>query len=295
MAAWLPGRLIGAAPNASFILCKTEDVAAEYPAEEDNFVAGLEFIEANGGDLATASLGYIDWYTQADLDGQTAVTTIAVNIATANGMPVLSAAGNEGHDGDPGASHLIAPADGLESFAVGAVDASGVIAGFSSDGPSADGRVKPEILARGVDTRTVCAFSDANCTTGPSGTSLSTPLAAGALGCLIGGHPEWSVTELRSRVLLTASYYAASETYDPNYVLGYGILNAHAALNLAPCPGDTNADWQVDNADLQAVLDAWASRTGDPNYDAAADLNDDGHVENADLQGILDNWARGCP
>jgi 1,4-alpha-glucan branching enzyme len=60
------------------------------------------------------------------------------------------------------------------------------------------------------------------------------------------------------------------------------------------CPGDTNGDNVVDNADLQAILDAWASETGDPNYDAGADLNDDGQVENADLQELLDNWARTC-
>jgi hypothetical protein len=61
------------------------------------------------------------------------------------------------------------------------------------------------------------------------------------------------------------------------------------------CPGDTNGDRLVDNADLQAVLDAWASSTGDANYDADADLNDDGQVENADLQEILDNWSEICP
>src|SRR6185295_12828487 len=78
LAAYQPDQLVGGAYGASFILCKTEDVTSETPIEEDNYAAGLEFIESHGGDVATSSLGYIDWYTQADLNGHTAVTTIAV-------------------------------------------------------------------------------------------------------------------------------------------------------------------------------------------------------------------------
>lgn len=63
----------------------------------------------------------------------------------------------------------------------------------------------------------------------------------------------------------------------------------------APCPGDTNGDGTVDNLDLQAILDAWASMTGDPNYTDGADLNDDGTVDNFDLQELLDNWQNTCP
>ena len=91
LGAYKPGELVGAAYDASFILCKTEDIADEYPAEEDNYVAGLEFIEANGGDMATSSLIYGDWYTQDDMDGMTGVTTLAVNIATANGVHCCTA------------------------------------------------------------------------------------------------------------------------------------------------------------------------------------------------------------
>lgn len=234
MAAYKPGEMIGAAFDASYILCKTEDTTDEYPAEEDNYVAGLEFIEANGGDIATASLGYIDWYTQADLDGATAVTTIGVNTATANGVICLSAAGNQGHDSDPVTSNLIAPADAPSNITVGAVASTGGVASFSSDGPTADGRVKPEVMARGIATTTVSSSSDTSYGSA-SGTSLSTPLAAGAVACLIQAHPEWSVAALRARLLHTASRFVSFGTYDPLFIQGYGIIDALAAHELADC------------------------------------------------------------
>jgi serine protease AprX len=174
---YFPGELVGGAYNASFVLAKTEDTTGEYQGEEDNYVAGLQFIEANGADMSTSSLGYIDWYTQADLDGQTAVTTIAVNIANDNGMHCCTAAGNENHDSNPSTSSIIAPADAFEVLTCGAVSSSGTIASFSSDGPTADGRVKPELCARGSGTDTVSAFSTDSYRTA-DGTSLSTPLLA---------------------------------------------------------------------------------------------------------------------
>ena len=188
LGAYYPDSYVGAAYDASFVLTKTEDTTDEYPAEEDYYVAGLEFVEANGADVATSSLGYIDWYTQDDLDGQTAVTTIAVNTATANGLVCCTAAGNGYHDGDPDTSHLIAPSDAFQVIACGAAYSTGEIAEFSSDGPTADGRVKPELLAQGVDTITVWPY-DTSGYAYANGTSLSTPLVAGAVACLAGAHP----------------------------------------------------------------------------------------------------------
>jgi len=228
LASYNPGTLVGGAFDASFILAKTEDTTDEYPAEEDNFVAGLEFIEANGGDMFTSSLGYIDWYDPSDLDGETAVTTIAVNIITANGVHGCTAAGNEYHDDDPATNHLIAPSDAYQVIACGAVDSGGDIASFSSDGPSADGRVKPEVLARGVSTHTVDPNDDDDYTT-VGGTSLSTPLVACAVACLIDAHPEWTPDDLRTALFNTADYYKQYGTFEPKYIRGYGILDAMSA------------------------------------------------------------------
>lgn len=229
IAAYAPGALIGGAFDAKFVLCKTEDTTQEVPAEEDDFVAGLEFIEANGADMSTASLGYIDWYTQAQLNGQTAVTTIAMNIHTSLGVHHTNAAGNEGHDANPNTSHLIAPADALKCITCGAVTSSGAIATFSSDGPSADGRIKPEVLARGVSTATVAP----NATTGYTsvdGTSLSTPLVAAALACLIQARPNWTVDEMREHLFETSDYFVANGLHDPQFVRGFGVINALAAV-----------------------------------------------------------------
>ncbi|UCE60575.1 MAG: S8 family serine peptidase [Phycisphaerales bacterium] len=249
MAAYHPYGMVGTAYGAWYILCKTEDTSAEYHAEEDYFVAGLEFIEANGGDVATASLGYLEFdtgydYTQEDLDGLTAVTTIGVNIATGNGVHCVTSAGNEGNDTSPLTSHLGSPADAFDVITVGAVDLTGMIASFSSDGPTADGRVKPEVLTRGVSTSTVSTSSSTGYTTG-NGTSFSAPLAAGVVACLVDAYPHWSVDKMRSALMSNAGYFTTHGTYDPEYVYGYGIIDALAALR-----DDCNENGIPDSTDI---------------------------------------------
>ncbi|MBK7403262.1 MAG: S8 family serine peptidase [Phycisphaerales bacterium] len=284
--AYRPDTLVGGAYDASVILCKTEDITSETPIEEDNYVAGLEFIEAHGGDMATSSLGYIDWYTQNDLDGHTAVTTIGVNVATANGVHCCTAAGNEGNDGDPATSHLIAPADALEAITCGAVYNEGNIVGFSSDGPSADGRVKPEVLARGVDTYTIWPYDSSSYTTA-SGTSLSTPLVASAVACLIQARPWWQPETLRQHLFTTASDFVQDGHPDPLFVRGYGILNAAAAL-ADDCGADVNGDGVVNTQDVLAFLNLWSSHA------SRGDFNGDGAVDSRDVIGFLNAWVLGC-
>jgi subtilisin-like proprotein convertase family protein len=225
LGSYYPGELVGGAYGASFALAKTEDTTGEYPAEEDNYVAGLEFLEANGVDMTTSSLGYIDWYTQADLDGETAVTTIAINAASDAGVHTVTAAGNEYHDSNPATSSLIAPADAFSIITAGAVTSSGSIASFSSDGPTADGRVKPELLALGSGTATISSTSTTGFTTA-DGTSLSTPLVAAAVACLIQAHPSWTVQDMREALFLFANYDPGGLGFDPEYVRGYGIVDA---------------------------------------------------------------------
>jgi len=253
LAAYKPDELVGGAFDASYILCKTEDVASETPVEEDNYVAALEFIELHGGDVATSSLSYSDWYTAPDYNGVTAVTSIAVNTATANGLHVCTAAGNAGNDGDPGTAHIGAPADALRVVTCGAVDGAGTITWFSSDGPTADGRVKPELLALGSATKTV-GYDDTTSYVGASGTSLSTPLVAGAVACLAGAHPEWTADQMRAALLASASDFVLNGVSDPLFVRGFGILNALDAWGGPGCgsadfdgDGDSGTDLDIEN------------------------------------------------
>jgi hypothetical protein len=231
LAAYEPGVLVGAAYDAAYILAKTEDTTQEVPAEEDLYVAGLEFIELNGGDVATSSLGYLDWYQQSDLDGHTAVTTQAVNIATANGLHCCTAAGNQGHDLDPATSHLMAPGDALLGLTCGAVEPTQEYASFTSDGPTADGRVKPEVLTMGTQVKSVWPYDDVQIAEA-AGTSTATPMLAAIVACLVDAHPEWGVATMRERVIKSASYLG-SPLPDPAFVYGWGIVDSDKALLLA--------------------------------------------------------------
>lgn len=278
--AYHPTVLVGAAYNASFLLAKTENIAIEVPAEEDDYVAGLEWLESLGADLATSSLGYSDWYTQADFDGETAVTTIGVNIATDNGMPCCTAAGNGGNDSNPSTSHLGAPADAFEVLTCGAVDSSGGIASFSSDGPTADGRVKPEVLARGVNTRTVSATDDTT-VSGVNGTSLSTPLLAGGVALIVQAHPNWTVDKIRRALFHTSTGFFSSATYDGTYVRGYGIIDIMAAINFVH--SDVNGDGVADGRDIATFTTALLGSNPNPNQNRRADINASGAVDVNDI------------
>ncbi|MFM1804309.1 MAG: hypothetical protein RL136_1188 [Planctomycetota bacterium] len=292
LAAYRPGEAVGSAYAASFVLAKTEFVPTETAVEEDYYVAGLEFIEAQGADLATSSLGYIDWYTPEQLDGLTAITTQAVNIATANGLVCVTAAGNSGNDADPATQRLIAPADAFDVITCGAVALDGSIAGFSSDGPSADGRVKPEVLANGVSVASVHS-TNAGGYQALSGTSLSTPLVAGSIALIMQARAEYGVADVRSALFETAGDFAANGTHDPAFVRGYGVISARAAAMRDRAAEDFNLDGAVDARDLAAVLASWGP-CADPDPATGlcvCDLNGDGAVDAADLAQVLARWG----
>jgi subtilisin family serine protease len=280
MAAYQPGQIVGTAYEASFVLAKTENVASETPVEEDFYVAGLEFVESHGADIATSSLGYIDWYTQAQLDGLTAVCSIGVNHATANGLICLTSAGNNGNDTDPATSRLGAPADALQVIACGATSIAGMITSFSSDGPSADGRVKPELVACGSSTATV----NADGTTGLrflSGTSLSTPLVAGLTACVLAARPGLDVEGMRATLFATASNAVDGVArHDPLFRYGYGLPRGYLAA-LPVCGADLDRNGHVDAADLGALLVLFGGA------DLRGDLDGSGWVDAADLGTLL--------
>ncbi|MFQ6616412.1 MAG: S8 family serine peptidase [Fidelibacterota bacterium] len=219
---YMPGSLIGPAYKAQFLLAKTEIIAEEIQLEEDNFVAALEWGESQGADVASSSLGYLDWYTYHDMDGNTAVTTRAVDIAVSLGMVCVTAAGNEGNGQW---YYVIAPADADSVISVGAVDSRGRIAYFSSRGPTYDGRVKPEVCAQGVATASASAASVSSYGF-VSGTSLAAPLVSGAVAVILSAHPDWTPMMVREALLKTASRAGS-----PDNTYGWGIIDTWAAIN----------------------------------------------------------------
>lgn len=233
IAGYLPGSLIGPAYKSEYLLAKTEDVSSESQVEEDNYVAALEWGEALGADISSSSLGYLDWYSYCDMDGNTAVTTKSVDIASSLGMLCVTSAGNWGGtmpNQDPcqiPLEHYIsAPADADSVISVGAVYGTGEIVYFSSRGPSYDGRIKPEVCAMGAGVIGVQVGSQNNVTTIYTGTSASCPLVSGAAAIIMSAKPDWTAMQVRQAMLSTASNHIAPDT-----VLGYGVINIADALD----------------------------------------------------------------
>jgi serine protease AprX len=280
------GNLYGPAYGASFILAKTEDVSMEQPIEEDNWMAGMEWADSIGADVISSSLCYIDWYTYSDLDGNTAVTTIAADIAAERGIVVCNAMGNNG----PGSGSLMAPADADSILACGAVDASGDLAYFSSRGPTYDGRIKPEVCARGVSTR--CA--DPYDTTGytyASGTSLSTPLIGGCAALILSAHPDWTPMQVREAMMMTASQ---SSSPDNNY--GWGIPDILAAIQYSfYLTGDANGNGKIDLADAVYLVNYLYIGGPAPDPFILGDVNCDDLADLADVVYLVNYLFEGGP
>lgn len=227
LAARAPDTIIGIAPNATFLLAKTEDERSETPVEEDNYVAALEWADSLGAHLVTSSLGYLGFddgsgYAPADLNGDIAVTTRAADSAVARGIVVVTAMGNEG----PAARTLVTPADGDSVLAIGAEDSTGFVTGFSSRGPTADNRVKPDFAAPGQAIWVASPVPGGGGVTygRGSGTSYATPIMAGAVALFLEAHPGYEPIAVRDALRRNADQRAA-----PDNARGWGRPDGHAA------------------------------------------------------------------
>jgi subtilisin family serine protease len=218
LAGYVPGVLIGPAYRAEYLLGKTEEVGSELPVEEDYWIAGVEWAEAEGADILTSSLTYHLWYRARDLDGRTSPATRAANLALERGLLIVNASGNEGVKG------IGAPADAPGAVTVGAVNGIGALTGFSSVGPTYDGRVKPDVVALGSQVYAALARTWDRYTR-ISGTSFSAPLVAGCAALVLSRHPDWGPETVREALAMSAN---RADRPDNQY--GWGIVNARDAV-----------------------------------------------------------------
>jgi hypothetical protein len=223
-----PGYLIGTAPKASFWLLRSEDANTEYLVEEYNWVSAAEYADSVGADVINSSLGYTEFddpsqnHVYADMDGNTCIASKGADMLAKKGVLVVNSLGNSGSD--PW-YYLGAPSDGDSVLGIGAVDAGGYYASFSSHGPSYDGRVKPDVTAQGSGVFVVDPYSGGFGY--GSGTSFSSPITAGMATCLWQANPL-----LNNMQIADAIRKSASQFNNPDDMLGYGIPDFILANNI---------------------------------------------------------------
>ncbi len=222
----IEGSFLGTAPEAEFWLLRTEDVGSEYPIEADYWICAAEFADSAGVDVINTSLGYSLFddetmnYTYSQLDGETIRISRAATIAASTGMMIVVSAGNEGSSSW---HYISAPADAKNIITVGAMASDSIKATFSSFGPSADGRIKPDVIAMGVNN--AVQRTDGSIGTG-SGTSFSAPVITGMAACL------WqSISTLNSADITDVLIQSSNNYNTPDAAIGYGIPDFKTAHN----------------------------------------------------------------
>lgn len=220
MAANYPKAFVGTAPEASYWLLRSEDNDTEQPIEEDYWAAAIEFADSVGVDVVNTSLGYYKFdkgfpaYRYRDLDGHYSLMSHSASIAADKGIVVVCSAGNSGRSSW---KKVTPPGDSENVLTVGAVTKGLVNAEFSSIGNSADGRIKPDVMAVGV--KSVVTGTDGSVSDG-NGTSFASPIMCGVVTCFWQACP-W----LTAKEVIEAVRQAGDRVDCPDNIYGYGIPN----------------------------------------------------------------------
>ncbi len=241
IAGYLEDKFIGTAIDANYYLFRTEDINSESPLEEALWIRAAEVADSLGVDIINTSLGYNTFdnpkydYDITDMDGNTTSIAKGANIAVEKGMLVISSAGNLGRNNW---KIITSPADSKSVFSIGAVGVNGNKAGFSSVGPTADNRIKPDVVALGVQANIIREDG----TIGVSnGTSFSSPIIAGAMASLMQALPLKTPEQIMDLVRKSSSQFNT-----PDNSIGYGIPDFEKALNLET-PTELSTIDMVDN------------------------------------------------
>jgi hypothetical protein len=285
MAANVPGLMIGTAPGADYLLLRTEIASRESLVEEFNWIAGAEYADAQGADMISSSLGYTEFDNPAqghvyeDLDGNTTWISKAANMAARTGMIMVNSAGNEG---DMEWKYIGAPADAENVIAVAAVDAIGERASFSSYGPTAAGRNKPDIAAMGERTTVAATGGYVH---QASGTSYSAPVLAGFIACMIQYMGNTPPEKLKQVLFMSCGNFFA-----PDNSTGYGIPDARHIMYMHVY--DDNAPlvqpffaW-IKGDTVRGGLDIKTMRRPDGKYFFELSTEEGGHVMSGTLNAL---------
>ncbi|MDF1574613.1 MAG: S8 family peptidase [Bacteroidales bacterium] len=220
MAGEWDGNMVGSAPHASYLLCMTENPDQETRIEEIAWIEAAEYADSLGVDVLNTSLGYSRFdgtlydYSYRDMDGFTTYISRAASLTASRGMVLCNSAGNSGNDAW---FYITAPADAADILAVGAVDSSNQLAGFSSRGPTFDARIKPDVTAMG---KAAGLQSPRGGLARGDGTSFASPVLAGSVAALWQAFPELPARELIYRIRQSGHRSGRPDSY-----YGYGTPN----------------------------------------------------------------------
>ena len=235
IAANAPTFMVGTAPEANFVLLRSENFDSEQLVEEYYWSAAAEYADSIGADITNTSLGYTTFdvpsqnHTYSDLTGETTPISISCSIAAKKGMLMICSAGNEGSSTW---KYISVPADAKGVLTVGSINLDSSLSTFSSIGPTADGRVKPDVVALGTD---VGIIGNLNSPSLGNGTSFSAPIITGMAACLWQAFPNLTSNQIREAIISTSSQYS-----NPNNSKGFGIPQARLAYyNLLEVTGES--------------------------------------------------------
>lgn len=263
MAGVIPNQLYGSAPNANYVLVRTEKGSSEYILEEYNWISGAEFCDSIGVDVINSSLGYSEFDDQnqnhayADMDGKTTPISIGAKIAARKGILVVTGAGNLGDDTW---QHITAPGDTDSILVIGAVDSERQIADFSSKGPTSDGRIKPDVSVQGVET---ASQTNAGTISGCTGTSCAAPLLTGMATCLWQSRPKASAQQIRTAIIRSSDRFSSPDTLYgfgiPDFVVAQMLLDSILGNSNELTHISINPNIILEYAQLQLIL-PWLSK-----------------------------------
>ena len=211
------GQKMGLATGAEFLLARTE-IEPEPFMEEVWWAQGAEWADKNGADIINSSLGYgKERHWTKDMDGRSYVAKAAQK-AVEKGILICNSAGNEGDD--KRWMTIITPADAENVLTVGGIENdlnNYQHISFSSYGPTADKRLKPNVVAFGNAE----VASPNGGFTHASGTSFSSPLVAGFAACAWQTKRDLTALQMKAEIEKSADLYPYFD-----YAYGYGVPQA---------------------------------------------------------------------